>query len=231
MSRDGNGDVRECLKNLIHGSTLEWSHAILWQRFHNEPVLKFVEGYYRGTGKQKEIRILGSSVTVTEQVIDAESEWFFKISMSQSIDLEDLPGHAYIYLNPIWIDGSALGEWGRWERSKWGHDFGIRTFFCIRLEDERVLELASTHIILFNPLRMSQIRQLIDPIGTPWSRCSRPEALYERGQMEIEIDGNKNLSKLSRGKEKISNSKRPWSLLTESSERTFSCSHDYSGPS
>ncbi|RDX73910.1 hypothetical protein CR513_46411, partial [Mucuna pruriens] len=55
--------------------------------------------------------------------------------------------------------------------------------------------------------------------------------LHERVVNEMQNRWSDNLSKKSQGKEKISDSKCSWPLLSESSDRTFSHSHDYSGPS
>jgi len=59
--------------------------------------------------------------------------------------------------------------------------------------------------------------------------------LHERANIEMQNHENENLSKQSRGKEKESDSKCSWSLLSGTSdggsESTYSHSNDYSGPS
>ncbi|RDY11285.1 Transcription factor MYC2, partial [Mucuna pruriens] len=213
-----------------------WTHGILWRCSTVNPVLKFHDGYYRGTGKGKEVCIMGSSVTLAEEVTDAQC--FFKTSMTQSFGFnEDLPGCAFKDLCPVWINAtdtnasvSRLGErykWGTWERTKRAHQFGIQTFVCIPSAAIWVLELASTQIIPYCPQWLKHMTEY--PFAHPLRNDKR---LQERANNEIQNQENNKLSKQSRGKEKISDSKCSWPLLTESSDRdtdrTFSCSHDYS---
>ncbi|RDX70760.1 hypothetical protein CR513_49970, partial [Mucuna pruriens] len=54
---------------------------------------------------------------------------------------------------------------------------------------------------------------------------------HERAKIGMQIRGKNNLSKQCQGKENISDSECLLSLLSESSNRTFSNSHNYSGPS
>ncbi|RDX72261.1 hypothetical protein CR513_48278, partial [Mucuna pruriens] len=84
-----------------------------------------------------------------------------------------------------------------------------------------------------------------DPLFNPYRKTTSMILLYflrksnmkdkrsrEKANSEIWNCENDNLSKKSHGKEKISDSKCSWSLLSDSSDRgtdrTFSYSHDYS---
>ncbi|RDX73909.1 Transcription factor MYC2, partial [Mucuna pruriens] len=160
-------DLGEDLKNLIEGSPQScWTYAILWRCSSPQSVLTFHDGYCTATeSKPKELRILGSSVTVTEDVTDAE--WFFRISAAQSFGInEDLPGHAFCGSGPVWVTAED-SDARRWERATWGYQFGIRTVLCIPLKEKGVLELASTEIVPYELKMMEEMVNFIYAIGTP----------------------------------------------------------------
>ncbi|XP_027333673.1 transcription factor MYC2-like [Abrus precatorius] len=235
-------DIHEHLKNLVEASTMRWTYAIFWRCSSHPSVLDFHVGYYKGTAKCKAFRIFGSSVTVTEEVTDAE--WFFKISMAQSFaNTEDLPGYAFFCSNPVWVT-AADSDGSKWERTKWGHEFGIQTLLFIPFSKKGVLEIGSSEIVPYDLEVIQKIAVLVHPIGLPhfpvkhWAllRQSRnDESLHERADKELRNHGIDSFYKQLRGKEKISDTKFSWPLLTESSDRgtdrTFSYSHEYSGPS
>ncbi|XP_020230307.1 transcription factor MYC2 [Cajanus cajan] len=251
-----DSDLDEHLQNLIERSPLNWTYAILWRCSSPRSLLSFHRGYCRTTGKPRHLRILGSRITAAESLSDAE--WFFRISAAQSFRVdEDLPGHALWGSSPVWVSAGD-SEGPRWERAAWGKQFGIRTFLCVPLKERDVLELASTQIVA-SPLKERDVLELaspqieaspfhvikvmadfIYPIGLPRLSPIEPhllkqfrndKKLHERAVNDMQNSWNDNLSKQSRGKEKISDSKCSWPLLTEMSDRTFSYSHDYSGPS
>ncbi|KAK7384753.1 hypothetical protein VNO78_30454 [Psophocarpus tetragonolobus] len=243
-----NSGISENLKNLIDGSDKNWTYVISWVLECSPPTegFKFESGYYRGRKQVKELRIMGATVSVTEEVENhAESEFFFQMSMGMFFVFfdKDLPEEAFRNLGPLWVNAtnmstssSRFGErhlWGTWERTRWGHCFGIQTFLCIPLQNERVLEFASTEVILYDPQWIQYMADFIFPIGTP--RClnfRKKERLPVRADSGTQNHESGNLSKQSRGKEKISNSNCSWSLLTESSLLSESSDETfYSGPS
>ncbi|RDX70756.1 Transcription factor MYC4, partial [Mucuna pruriens] len=168
MSEVNDEILHEHLKNLIEGSPIRWTYAILWRCYTSPKLsLRFREGYHRGTGTVKEVRILGSCVSAAEEVTDAESEWFFKISKGQTFAFhEDLLGHAFLSYDPVWITAADTDD-SSWKRVTWGHQFGIQTFLCLPLREAGVLELASTEIIPRNLEAIEDMVDFIRPIGTP----------------------------------------------------------------
>ncbi|XP_061376449.1 transcription factor MYC2-like isoform X2 [Gastrolobium bilobum] len=155
------------LKALIEGTTdtETWTYAILWRSSSssssNRSLLNFDHGHYNPKASSckclpKQVSIFGSpvTVTVTDEGVVSDEEWFFKISMDQSFaDTEDLPGHAFFNSSPVWVTGTDQLLASTWQRTKWGHSFGIRTFVVIPSENG-VLELGSTELILCNTARL-----------------------------------------------------------------------------
>ncbi|XP_061376456.1 transcription factor MYC2-like [Gastrolobium bilobum] len=242
---------------LMHGSHLKaliedttdtqtWTYAILWRSSSsNRPLLNFHDGHYNPkASSSKQLRIFGSSVTVTV----SDEEWFFKISMSQSFaDTEDLPGHAFFNSSPVWLTGADQLLASTWQRTKRAHHFGIRTLVAIPSENG-VLELGSTELILCNTARLNTLFDFLVRTRLlghlPLHRLREQirvqsksvESWLERTNNEIENCGHDSSYKPLRGKEKISDLKWSWPLLTYSSDKStdktsYSCSYDYSGSS
>lgn len=76
----------------------------------------------------------------------------------------DLPGHAYLGLNPIWAAGFDRLISSPFERAKQGSGFGLRTLVCVPIGGG-VVELGSTEVVIDSLDLMSKVKVLFDFCG------------------------------------------------------------------
>ncbi|ESW33218.1 hypothetical protein PHAVU_001G052400 [Phaseolus vulgaris] len=231
------------LQMIFEGARERWMYAIYWVYSPADSLLCWGDGYYNGNGKPQKttwpteqaqrksvLKLLNSLISGPSATHDdcdedvTDPEWLFLLSTT------------YTFVN-----GSGLSE-SACQRAWQLQQFGLQTMVCIPCPNG-VVELASSEVLLPNPVLVIKVLALINlngPVADLTSaeiiRPREDKRLYERGSMEMQQNHeNGNLSKQSRGKEKESDSKCSWSLLSGTSdggsESTYSHSNDYSGPS
>ncbi|KAK7377241.1 hypothetical protein VNO80_02663 [Phaseolus coccineus] len=247
------------LQMIFEGARERWMYAIYWEYSPADSLLCWGDGYYNGNGKAQKtaspteqarrnrvLRLLnrlisGPSATDDDSDEDVtDPEWLFLLSMTRTfVNGSGVLGQAFLNSIPVWLTGSTQLSASACQRAWQLQQFGLQTMVCIPCPNG-VVELASSEMVLPNLDLAIKVRDLINfngPVADLTSaeiiRPREDKRLHERGSMEMHENGN--LSKQSRGKEKESDSKCSWSLLSGSSDggsdSTYSHSNDYSGPS
>ncbi|XP_047954673.1 transcription factor MYC2-like [Salvia hispanica] len=197
-----SGLLQKKLQHILQTQPDWWAYAILWQTTKDDSgriVLTWADGHFQGTKEKsapagslqperkkvmRGIQALigdGASDPLDGDVTD--SEWFYVMSLAQSISLGDgVVGKAFNSGSLVWLSGANQLRFYNCHRAKEAQIHGMQTMVCIPCYDG-VLELGSDAVVTENWNLVQTVKSLFDPalhdpaLHLPFREMQKPDVL------------------------------------------------------
>ncbi|KAG6393457.1 hypothetical protein SASPL_147699 [Salvia splendens] len=199
-----SGLLQKKLQHILQTQPDWWAYAILWHTTKDDSgriVLTWADGHFQGTKENSPSAPAGSLQPERKKVMrgiqaligDAasdpldgdvtDSEWFYVMSLAQSISLGDgVVGKAFNSGSLVWLSGANQLRFYNCHRAKEAQIHGIQTMVCIPCYDG-VLELGSDAVVTENWNLVQTVKSLFDPtlhdpaLHLPFKEMQKPDIL------------------------------------------------------
>jgi len=175
-----------------------WMYAIYWVYSPADSLLRWGDGSYNGNGKPQKttwpteqaqrksvLKLLNSLISGPSATHDdcdedvTDPEWLFLLSTTYTfVNGSGVLGQAFLDSNPVWLTGSAQLSESACQRAWQLQQFGLQTMVCIPCPNG-VVELASSEVLLPNPVLVIKVRALINLNG-PVANLTSAEIIRPR---------------------------------------------------
>ncbi|KAL1535629.1 transcription factor MYC1-like [Salvia divinorum] len=181
-----SGLLQKKLHHILQTQPERWAYAILWQTTKDESgriVLTWADGHFQGTKEktataaapsgplqpERKKVMRGIQALIGDGDADpldgdvTDSEWFYVMSLAQSISLGDgVVGKAFNSGSLVWLSGANQLRFYNCHRTKEAQIHGMQTMVCIPTYDG-VLELGSDAVVTENWNLVQTVKSLFDP--------------------------------------------------------------------